>query len=252
MLHPAAELPQRRGHRRLADRGSSPCSPPSPCCPRCSALIGMRVLSRRERRQLAADGPRPRRAAGLAARWSAFVQRRPGRWRMRRARGHAGAGDARAVAAPGPSDQGNDPPTTTTRQAYDLLAERLRPGLQRPAPARRQTPDGADQAALDRLADAVQTTPGRRVRSPRADRRRATASARSSVIPTTSPQDASRPRPDRPACATTSCPHAERGTTLKVHVGGLTAIFDDFADGADRQAAAVHRRDRRASASCCC
>ncbi|NEE54525.1 MMPL family transporter, partial [Streptomyces sp. SID8455] len=39
--------------------------------------IGMRALSRRERRQLAEHGPRPELPTGFAARWSAFVERHP-------------------------------------------------------------------------------------------------------------------------------------------------------------------------------
>jgi putative drug exporter of the RND superfamily len=49
------------------------------------------------------------------------------------------------------------------------------------------------------------------------------------VVPTTSPQDA-----DTSELIThlrrDVIPPAEQGTTMQVHVGGLTAIFDDFAD----------------------
>src|SRR4029077_5213455 len=40
-------------------------------------FLGMRVLSRRERRKLAADGPQQAAAAGWWAQLAAFVQRRP-------------------------------------------------------------------------------------------------------------------------------------------------------------------------------
>ena len=56
-------------------------------------------------------------------------------------RGHARPGDPGAARLRlGSSDQGNDPPSTTTRQAYDLLADGLRARLQRPAAAGRRRP----------------------------------------------------------------------------------------------------------------
>ena len=41
------------------------------------SLIGMRALNRRERRRLDEHGPAPELPTGLAARWSAFVERHP-------------------------------------------------------------------------------------------------------------------------------------------------------------------------------
>src|SRR5690606_27560369 len=40
-------------------------------------LLGHRVLSRRQRRKLAATGPQPESASGLVMRWSTTVERRP-------------------------------------------------------------------------------------------------------------------------------------------------------------------------------
>ena len=42
--------------------------------------LGMRLLSRRERRRLAAGGPAPDGTSGAWARLAAFVQRHPARW----------------------------------------------------------------------------------------------------------------------------------------------------------------------------
>src|SRR5690606_24171818 len=92
-------------------------------------LLGHRVLSRRQRRVLVARGPEPDRSHGLAARWSAFVQRRP------RAVGALALVTMAVLAVPlmslrlGTVDQGNDDVTTTTRKAYDLLAEGFGPGF---------------------------------------------------------------------------------------------------------------------------
>lgn len=41
-------------------------------------MIGMKALSRRERARLSEHGPQPTLPTGLAARWSAFVERHPG------------------------------------------------------------------------------------------------------------------------------------------------------------------------------
>lgn len=95
-------------------------------------MLGVRVLSRRQRRRLAERGPEPERTSGAAARWSSTVQRRP----------KAIAAVALAVMAIlaipvlslrlGATDQGNDDATTTTRKAYDLLAEGFGPGFNGP------------------------------------------------------------------------------------------------------------------------
>ncbi len=86
------------------------------------SFIGMRALSRRERRRLAEHGPEPELPTGFAARWSAFVERHP------KVLGAIALVVMAVLALPtfslhlGTSDQGNDPKTATTRQAYDLLA----------------------------------------------------------------------------------------------------------------------------------
>ena len=85
-------------------------------------VFGMRVLSRRQRRRLGAGAPAPG-AAGMWARWASTVERRPAILAV------AAAAVMLVLAIPvlslrlGSSDQGNDPSSTTTRQAYDLLAE---------------------------------------------------------------------------------------------------------------------------------
>ena len=102
------------------------------------ALLGvfkMRVLSRRQRRRLAAGAPAPGSAGpagGLWARWAGTVERRPAVLAV------AAAVVMAVLAIPvlslrlGSSDQGNDPSATTTRQAYDLLAEGFGPGFNGP------------------------------------------------------------------------------------------------------------------------
>ena len=113
-------------------------------------VFGMRVLSRRQQRRLAgqvtAPGP-----SGLWARWSGTVERSPA------VLATVAAAVMVILAIPvlslrlGTSDQGNDPSSTTTRQAYDLLAEGFGPGFNGPLllVARTSSPGGA--AALRSL-----------------------------------------------------------------------------------------------------
>src|SRR5258708_24844075 len=117
------------------------------------ALLGvfrMRVLSRRQRRRLAAGAPAPG-SAGLWARWSETVERRPAVLAL------AGAAVHAVLAIPvlslrlGSSDQGNDPSSTTNRQAYDLLAQGFGPGFNGPLLLVAQTTSAADLPALRTL-----------------------------------------------------------------------------------------------------
>src|SRR4051812_12088228 len=180
-------------------------------------LFGTRVLSRRQRRRLAADGPEAtsERTSNLAARWSAQVQKRP-----RRTAAFAVVVMA-VLALPvlslrlGTVDQGNNDTTTTTRQAYDPLAEGFGPGFNGPLQV---VVDGTDSAALvksiegtDGVARAAALPPAHGV-------------SLIQVVPTTSPQSKEtaqlidRLRAD-------VIPEAG----VKAHVGGVTAVAKDFA-----------------------
>jgi RND superfamily putative drug exporter len=190
-------------------------------------IMGMRVLSRRERRRLAEQGPRDVHAAGFWAGWASFVQRRP------TLLAPLALVVMLILAAPvlslhlGSSDQGNDPASTTTRKAYDLLAEGFGPGFNGPLQLVAETNTAADQQALADLLPRVQATPGVKAAFALPTQPGAKIGI-IQVIPTTSPQDKAtsdliqRLRHD-------VIPPAEQGNTLKVYVGGQTAIFDDFA-----------------------
>ena len=191
-------------------------------------VLGMRILGRRERRRLA-DGPTAgSEASGQWARWAAYVQRRPLLLSV-------GALAVMVVLVVpsfairlGSSDQGNDPAGSTTRKAYDLIADGFGAGHNGPLLVVAQTPDPAAQAAFDRLAGAVKATPGVAsvVQSP-------TSSSGTigvlDVIPTTSPQS-SATQSLITHLRTDLVPAAEHGTTLRAYVGGQTAVFEDFAD----------------------
>jgi len=192
------------------------------------SLFGRRVLSRRQRRTLGtqprpAGGPEPT-AAGAWVRWADIVQRRPA------VLAAVAVAVMLVLAIPlsrlqfGSSDQGHDPASTTTRQAYDLLAQGFGPGFNGPLMlvAQASSPTGAAalhalEARLPQLAD---------VASVAAD----AAAAGMTVIQLTP-----RTSPEAPATTalittlrTTTIPAAEQGTTLRVYVGGQSATSADF------------------------
>ena len=188
-------------------------------------FLGLRVLSRRERRRLAAAGPAHDGTAGAWARLAAFVQRHPVPLAA------AAAAVMVVLAIPvlslrlGSSDAANDPAATTTHHAYELLSDGFGPGFNGPLELAGTTTSPADTAAFTRLADTLRTEPGiAAVSSPVPGH----GASLISVIPATSPE----------AKATSTLigtlrdsviPAAEHGTTLHVYVGGITATNGDFA-----------------------
>ncbi|MFE6915927.1 MMPL family transporter [Streptomyces rubiginosohelvolus] len=193
------------------------------------SLIGMRALSRRERRQLAEHGPRPELPTGFAARWSAFVERHP------KLLGGIAAVVMLVLALPalglhlGTSDQGNNPATTTTtRQAYDLLADGFGPGVNGPLTIAAQLDGADDRLALDSLPEKLRTTEGVASVSP-VTYNSGGDTAFLTVVPDSSPQSqetselVDRIRGD-------VLPPVQDNTSLEAHVGGVTASYDDFAE----------------------
>ncbi len=217
-------------------------------------LAGLRVLSRADRRALAEgrihDEPAGRGFAG----WAGVVARRPVTLVL------VGVAVLGIIALPavdlrlGTADQGNNPVGTTTRQAYDTLAEAFGPGVNgplvvavdlsgNPIPVPAGPPAGqagvpADQAGsgaapqvppqLHDLMAGLRMDPG--VASvtgpvPNADG----TAALIRVIPTTGPQDqATSDLIDR--VRTELVPATETSYGIAVHVGGPTATFDEFAE----------------------
>ncbi|MFD3542948.1 MMPL family transporter [Streptomyces sp. NPDC058662] len=192
------------------------------------SYIGMRALSRRERRRLAAEGPAPQRATGFAVRWSAFVERRP------KLLGAVATAVMAVLALPtlflhlGTSDQGNNPAHSTTRQAYDLLADGFGPGTNGPLTVVVRLDGPGDRPALTRLTDALRATDGVASAGP-AVLNRAGDTAAITVVPDTAPQ--SRATSDLvDTLRTEVVPRAGAGSAMRVHVGGVTAGYDDFAE----------------------
>ncbi|MGC0415454.1 MMPL family transporter [Embleya sp. AB8] len=199
-------------------------------------LLGPRVLSRRERRELAARsaaGTAWNEEAGRAAlRWARMVQRRP------RTLGLVALVVMGLLSIPtlslrlGANDQGNQPTSQTIRRAYDMLAEGFGPGFNGPLLMVAELPGPQDRQALDTLIAEVGHTPGvvHAVEIPvPADARGLAAATRVvQIVPTTSPQaEATDKLIDR--LRDKIVPAAAKGSTLKVHIGGETALQKDFA-----------------------
>ncbi|MER6066211.1 MMPL family transporter [Streptomyces sp. NPDC001792] len=191
------------------------------------SYIGPRALSRRERRRLAEHGPRPELPTGLAARWSAFVERHP------KLLGSLAVAVIALLALPtlslhlGTSDQGNDPRTSTTRQAYDLLADGFGPGVNGPLTLVTRVDGAADKLALDNLDTTLRATKGVASVTP-ATYASGGSTAYLTVVPDSAPQ--SQDTSDLvERLRTKVLPRAEAGTALDIQVGGVTAGYDDFA-----------------------
>ncbi len=176
----------------------------------------------------------PRRAerpleSTLAYRWSRLVQRRPVLMA-------AGATLALVLLALpvldlrlGFADASNDPPESTTRQAYDLLAEGFGPGFNGPLTLVAELPPGVGAEQLGSVTAAVGSDPGVAFATPVVtDDPSAPTAAIWQVFPTTSPQDA----------ATTELVQRLRAEVLPVAapegvdvlVTGFVAVTVDFAD----------------------
>ncbi len=196
------------------------------------SFIGPRVLSRKQKKSLALNGPRVVGSGtkGFWPKWADFIRRRP----------VLPAVVALLVvvflALPffslrlGSSDQGNDPVGTTTREAYDLLAQGFGPGFNGPLLLVTQNAGSADTAALQHLATEVGTQPN--VAKVAAPISLPTKDGKTVSLITVYPQSSPQ------AAATTdlidhlrteTIPTAVGHSGVEVYVGGNTAIFVDFA-----------------------
>jgi RND superfamily putative drug exporter len=126
----------------------------------------------------------------------------------------------------GSDDAGTDPPGTTTREAYDLLAEGFGPGFNGPLSIVAALPADDDDSALTELRRTLEGEEGvaettEVVVNPAGN------TGVFQVYPTTSPQSEETTelldhiRDDL-------VPPVERRTGAEVHVGGITAVFEDF------------------------
>jgi RND superfamily putative drug exporter len=193
-------------------------------------VFGQRVLSGRQRRRLRAQPEAAvKEASGAWTRWADTVQRRPA------ALAALAAVVVLVLALPvlhlrlAISDQGSDPASSTTRQAYDLLAKGFGPGFNSPLVLVAQASSPADTAALQSLVTRLPSV------GDVAGVKTIAAAGGTRVIqvtPRTSPQDTATFALIA-ALRDRTIPAAERGTTLRVYVGGVSATDADFTAAVD-------------------
>jgi putative drug exporter of the RND superfamily len=188
-------------------------------------FLGPRVLRRAERSTLAQQGRQVEQAGGFWLRWAEALGRRP----------LIPAVLALAVivilALPffsmraGLPDASTDPASSTTYQAYQLLAKGFGPGFNGPLVLAGQVNSPADRARFAAFTASARSQPG--VAGAVPPRLSPDGKAEvAEVFPATGPQDA----------ATTTLldrlragvPRAEAGSTLAIHIGGTTAANEDF------------------------
>ncbi|HET6154316.1 MAG TPA: MMPL family transporter [Marmoricola sp.] len=190
-------------------------------------FVGIRVLSRKERRRLEEQGPQPESRSSWWYRWARFIERRP------KLPAIVATGVVVLIALPvfslrlGLDDAGNDPAGSTSRQAYDALAQGFGPGFNGPLQLVAELKSPSDEKAFATLVRKLGTERGvvsatAPVVSPNG------RVAVANLFPKSSPQ----------AQATTDLVHrlrddvlpaAEAGTGVRVLVGGSTAGQVDFA-----------------------
>ncbi|HMJ37015.1 MAG TPA: MMPL family transporter [Baekduia sp.] len=188
------------------------------------SFFGRRVLTGRQRRAVEAGELTTTDESPSWARWAGVLQRRPA------VMAAAATIVMLLLAAPflsmrlGSSDAGSDPTASTTRKAYDLLAQGFGPGFNGPLQLVAQTPAAEQKAAFKRVVDAVAKSPGVVATTPPVTVGKDISLAQ--VYPKDSPQDKAtndlvqKLRKD-------VVPAAGKGQ-VHVLVGGSTAIGIDF------------------------
>jgi putative drug exporter of the RND superfamily len=159
-------------------------------------------------------------------RWSGRIQRRP--WVAALASG----GLLIVLCIPtlslrlGTNDAGTDPAGTTTREAYDLLAEGFGPGFNGPFVIAAELPEKGNDEALQDLRTQLRSEEGVEAVTAVTLNPNKTVGV-FQLYPTTSPQSVDttdlldRIRGD-------VIPPVEEASGAQIHVGGINAIFEDF------------------------
>jgi RND superfamily putative drug exporter len=188
-------------------------------------FLGPKVLRRAERGQLAREGRQVEQAGGFWLRWAEGLSRKP------QIPAVLSLAVIAVLAIPflsmrvGLLDASTDPSSSTTYQAYQLLAKGFGPGFNGPLEVVGQVSSPADQARFAAFLNTARSGPGvAGVSSPRLSSNGKAEVAE--VFPSTGPQEA----------ATTTLldrlragvPQAEAGSTLAIHIGGTTAAGQDF------------------------
>ena len=189
-------------------------------------FLGPRVLSRRERAALGAGRLASTDATGFWLRWARVVEARKTLVAL------GALATVVVIALPifglrlGTSDASTDPAASTTHQAYTALAHGFGPGFNGPLELTAQASSPADATAFSHLLATAAHTPGVVSVTPAATSPNGKVML-ATVYPATSPQ-ASQTAGLVDNLRGNLIPRAEHGTTLAVHVGGVTATNIDF------------------------
>ena len=193
------------------------------------ALLGFQgahVLSRRERRSLAANGPEPIVTNSRWQRWANVVSKHPRKLSL------VALIAIVFVCIPffslhlGSSDAGTDPASSTTRQAYDLLAQGFGPGVNGPLQVVGSIHGAKDLATMELLDQKLQGKPDVSEVAPLQISKNGKVAV-INVVPKTSP-DSSVTENLISTIRNDYIPAVDH-THTGIYVGGLTAIFVDFA-----------------------
>ena len=183
------------------------------------------MLPRAERKRLAQDGRQVEQTGAFWLRWAEGLGRRP------LIPGILALAVIVILAIPvlsfrtGIQDASVDPASSTTYQAYQLLAKGFGPGFNGPLDVVGQVNSPADRAHFAAFVASARSQPGVAgivppVLSPNGKAEVA------EVFPTTGPQDA--PTTTTLDRLRADVPQAEAGSTLAIHISGTTAENEDY------------------------
>jgi RND superfamily putative drug exporter len=190
------------------------------------AFQKMRVLSRRERRKLAANGPEAAVVQGGWQRWADYVARSPRRLALLAVLAIAVLTVPLFSLHLGLSDAGSDPSSSTTRLAYDQIAKGFGPGFNGPLSVVGSIHNASDKAAMQKLDTLLQGKPDIATVSPVIYSPTGTV-ALISVVAKTSPQDLQTSDLIN-TLRNDYVPEATASSHTQIFVGGQTALGNDF------------------------
>jgi len=188
-------------------------------------FLGLKVLRRAEHTRLAQDGRQVEQAGAFWLRWAEGLGRRP------LIPGILALAVIAILATPvlsfrtGMLDASTDPASSTTYQAYQLLAKGFGPGFNGPLDVVGQVNSPADRAHFTVFVASARSEPGVAGVTPPQLSPNGKAEV-AEVFPTTGPQDA--PTTTTLDRLRADVPRAEVGSTLAIHIGGTTAENQDY------------------------
>jgi putative drug exporter of the RND superfamily len=188
-------------------------------------FLGLKVLRRAERTMLAQQGRQVEQVGGFWVRWAEGLGRRP------LIPGVLALAVIAILAIPalsmrsGLDDASTDQASATTHQAYQLEAKGFGPGFNGPLLLVGQVNSPADQARFAAFSASARTQPGVAGVTPPVLSPDGKAEV-AEVFPTTGPQEAATTSTlDRLRAGVS---RAEAGSTLAIHIGGVTAANSDY------------------------